>query len=230
VTPRYVRVTGVRIALATLMVAGALPRPALAQRTLERPELRMELPADSLLTRRGPRVRATNMLSREKIRKLLLAGFPARFHFRVELWSERGWFSDRLESAIEYDVFARYLPLEKKYDVIQVENDHALSLGKYDVIADADRAVGRPFAVPIVAARIEATQYYLTTLIVEALSEKDLDEVERWLKGDVQPGLTGEANPASIISRGLRTFASRLLGGEKSEYEVASAKFRIGSR
>jgi hypothetical protein len=213
-----------------MMVASAMPRPVLAQRTLPKPELRMELPADSLLTRRGPLVSATNMLLREKIQKHLLAGFPARFHFRVELWSERGWFTDRLESAIEYDVFARYLPLERKYDVILVENDNALSLGKYDVVADADRAVGRPFAVPIVAARINATQYYLTTLIVESLSEKDLDEVERWLKGDVEPGITGQAHPASIISRGVRTLASRLLGGEKTEYEMASPKFRIGSR
>jgi hypothetical protein len=181
-----------------------------------------------MLMRRGPLVRATNMLSRERIQKLLLAGFPARFHFRVELWSE-GWFIDRLESATEYDIFARYLPVEKKYDVIQVESDRPLPLGRYDAVSDADQAVGRAFSVPIVAARIRATQYYQATLIVEALSEKDIDEVERWLKGDVEPGVTGAASPASILSRGIRTLASRLLGGEKTEYEVTSAKFRTGS-
>ena len=50
------------------------------------------------------------------------------------------------------------------------------------------------------------------------------------IKGDVEPGITGQANPASILSRGIRTLASRLLGGEKTEYEVASPKFRVVSR
>jgi hypothetical protein len=59
------------------------------------------------------------------------------------------------------------------------------------------------------------------------LSEKDIDEVARWLKGDIEPGITGKANPASVITRGVRALATRLLGGEKAEYEATTPPFRV---
>jgi len=209
------------VALALVAGAGATPLHAQA-----RPELRIELPADSLLTRNGPLVRATNMLAGERIQKLLLAGFPARFHFRVELWSEGRFFFDQLQNVAEFDVLARYLPAQRMYDVTHVQYDRAVPLGKYLSVSDAERAIGRPNAAPISARPSTRTQYYQATLLVEVLSEKDLDEVARWLQGDVEPGMTGRANPASIVSRGIRTLATRLLGGEKLEYEATSRPFR----
>ena len=59
------------------------------------------------------------------------------------------------------------------------------------------------------------------------LSLTDLDEVERWLRGDLQPGLTGKANPGTIITRGLRTVAAKLLGSESREYEASTPMFRV---
>jgi hypothetical protein len=210
-----------------IVVVGALPLAASAQTEPARPALTIELPADSLLLRRGPLVRATGMLSRERTRNLLLAGFPARFHVRVELWSEGPFWLDGLESSREYDMFVRFLPVERKYEVILVEDDVALSLGKFEAVAEAERAVGRAVAPRITGARIRRPQYYLVSLIVETLSEKDLDEVERWLKGDIEPGITGNANPASLFSRIVKPIASRLLGGEKVEYEATSDRFRV---
>ena len=167
------------------------------------------------------------MLAGDRIQKLLLAGFPARFHFRLELWSKGRFFLDQLEGAAEWDVWARYLPAEHVYEVLQVQNERALSLGKFAEVAYAELAIGRPNAAAIRARASSRRQYYQATLVVEVLSERDLDEVARWLKGDVEPGITGGANPASILSRGVRTLASRLLGGEKIEYEATGPTFRI---
>ena len=167
------------------------------------------------------------MLAGDRIQKLLLAGFPARFHFRVELWSEGRFFLSHLENAAEWDVWARYLPTERMYEVLQVQDNQPLSLGKFLVLADAERAIGRPYAAPLSANPSSRRQYYQATLVVEVLSERDLDELSRWLQGDVEPGIRGEANPASIVSRGIRTLASRLLGGERLEYEVTGPKFRV---
>lgn len=203
-------------------MAAAAPARAHAQ---ERPGLSIALPADSLLTRRGPVLRATAMLAGERIRELLNAGFPARFHFRVELWSE-GRFWASFEKASEFDVLARFLPAEKQYEVLYVENEHAQSLGRFASTTDAERAIGRAIPAPMSARASSREQYYQATLTVQALSEKDLDEVARWLRGDIEPGITGRANPTSVISRGIRTLATRLLGGEKVEYEATSARFR----
>lgn len=215
------------IALAALVAAGAMPREGRAQAaTSGRPELTLELPPDSLLLRRGPLVRAEHMLAGDRIQKLLLAGFPARFHFRVSLWTEAFIF-DNLERSQEFDVLVRYLPGERVYEVVQVADERALPLGRHAALRDAERAIGRATLVPVTAVRSDRRQYYQATLVVEVLSERDVDDVLRWLQGDVEPGITGRANPASVVTRGLRTLASRLLGGEKREYEVTSPGFRV---
>lgn len=212
------------LALAVICAGGAGPgAPPLAAQV--RPELTLELPADSLLTRHGPLVRATGMLAGDRIKELLTAGFPARFHFRVALWSE-GRFFDRFVRAGEFDVLARFLPAEKLYEVMQVQDERAFSLGRFAALADAERAIGRANAAPVIAPRSSRQQYYQAALTVEVLSEKDIDEVARWLQGDIQPGLTGRANPASALSRGIRTLATRLLGGEKTQYEFTSPRFQ----
>ena len=211
-----------RLAGAALIAVSAVPLGAQS-----RPSLNIEQPADSLLTRRGPLVRASQMLAGDRIQKLLLAGFPARFHFRVELWSAGRFFLNQLEDAAEWDVLVRYLPVERLYEVLQVQDEQAFSLGRFSAIADAERAIGRPNAARMAARPSSRRQYYQATLVVEVLSARDLDEIARWLQGDVEPGITGEANPATIVSRGLRTLASRLLGGEKLEYVATGPTFRI---
>jgi hypothetical protein len=193
----------------------------------ERPSLTIQLPQDSLLTRRGPLVAAAHMLAGERLQELLQAGFPARFHFRVELWSQGRFVFDQLEHLTEWDVLARWLPVERMYEVIQVQDDRALSLGRFAALADAERAIGRPNVAPIVARRQSRPQYYQATLVVEVLSERDLDEVSRWLQGDIEPGITGRTNPASALSRAVRSLASRLLGGVRLEYEATTPHFRV---
>ena len=116
------------LALAAVLAAGATPARSVSAQA--RPKLTLELPVDSLLARRGPVVRATAMLAGARIRELLNAGFPARFHFRVELWSE-GRFFDNFERAGEFDVLVRFLPAEKMYEVTQIQNETALPLGKF---------------------------------------------------------------------------------------------------
>ena len=211
------------LALAVICAAGAGPGAArLAAQTL--PKLTLELPADSELTRHGPLVRAVGMLAGDRIKELLNAGFPARFHFRVALWSE-GRFFDNFERAGEFDVLTRFLPVEKLYEVMHVQDERAFSLGRFAALADAERAIGRAYAAPVIALRSSRRQYYQAALTLEVLSEKDIDEVARWLQGDIQPGLTGRAIPASALSRGIRTLATRLLGGEKTQYDFTSPRF-----
>lgn len=191
------------------------------------PTLDIEPPAPSQALVEGPVVRARDMLAGARSRELLAAGFPAQFHFRIELWSEGRWFND-LERQMEYDVFVRYIALEKAYEVTQVVHDRPpLSLGKFTKLADAEAAVARPTRVPITAFRTSRTLYYVATLDVEVLSLGDLDELDRWLRGEVEPTLSGSRNPGTALSRTLRALAARVLGGERREYERRTAPFRV---
>lgn len=207
---------------ATLGFGTLLP----AQAAPQRPVLEISLPEAAQLATVGPVVQARNMLSQSKIREMLAASFPLRLHFRVELWSE-GTLLNHIERTAEYDVVVRYTAMDKQYEVVQLVNDRPLSLGKYARIEDAEGAVARRTRVAITPIAVHRRQYYLVTLETKMLSLSDLDEVERWLRGDLQPGLTGEANPGTVLTRGLRTVAAKLLGSETREYEATSPSFRL---
>ncbi len=186
----------------------------------------MQLPPAAQTLTEGPVIIAREMLSGARIRELLSAGFPAQFHFRVELWSEGRWVND-LEREMEYDVFVRYSAIEKAYEVTQKIHDGLFPLGKFTNLDDAEAAVARPTRVPITAIRSSRAQYYDATLAVTVLSLSDLDELDRWLTGDVQPAISGSRNPGTALTRGVRALAARALGGEKREYGSHTPTFRV---
>jgi hypothetical protein len=67
--------------------------------------------------------------------------------------------------------------------------------------------------------------YYALALDVEMLSVNDLDEVERWLRGELRPAVRGQRNPGTALTRGLRALVVGLLGRENRHYEVRSRTF-----
>ena len=189
-----------------------------------RARLEMTLPPAGSLSSDGPLVRGLNVLGSAQLRDLLRNGFPARFHFRVELWSASGWFND-LERSAEWDMIVRYDPLDRTYRVARIVGDQVAPLGQFDQFADAETAVERPFRAPI-SARRGKRGYYTVTLDVETLSLTELDEVERWLRGELRPAVRGQRNPVTPVTKGLRTVFVRLIGGERRHYELRSGTFR----
>ena len=176
----------------------------------------------------GPVIRTANVIADRELQKLLQNGFPANLHYRADLWSRGGWFDD-VEASIEWDVFVRYEPLTKTYRVARViGNRGAENLGRFERYEDAQAAIARPYTAPLPARRTRARQYYIVVLEVEVLSMSDLDEVERWLSGELRPAVRGKRNPGTALGRGVSTLATRLLGGEKRRYEQRTETFRVG--
>lgn len=207
--------------LAVVVLIGTATASA---QTTGKPTVTITAPAADQVTRTGPVVVAAHMLSGAKLRELLASGFPARLHVAVELWSVGGWLND-LERRTEWDVVVRWVEVERVYEVTQLVADQPFSLGKFAQLSDAEAAVARPVRAPIAAFAGGSRFYYLVTLSVETLSLSDLDEVERWLRGELQPAVRGERNPGTAFGRGIKTLATRLLGGERREYSARTSVF-----
>lgn len=184
----------------------------------------LRLPEASALASEGPLVRVTSVLDDRDLRDLLDHGFPIRVHYRAELWSAQGWFDD-LRGSWEWDLVLRQDPLRKSYQVVRLVGDQVTPLGEFTQLAAAVAAAERPYRVPLVPRR-GRRQYWNVAVDVETLSVSDLDEVERWLRGELRPAVRGERNPGTALGRGLRTLGVRLLGGEARRYEVRSETFR----
>ena len=184
------------------------------------------MPPRAELTTTGPLVRAANVLSDSRTRDFLRNGFPVRLHYRVERWSTGGWFND-LEANTEWDVIVRYDGLSKMFQVARLDPTGPTELGRFRDLESTSAALERPMRVPLVAARDRERQYYVATLEIETLSLNDLDEVERWLRGELKPAVRGQRNPGTAVTRGVRTLLVKLLGGEKRTIEVRSGTFRV---
>ena len=209
------------VLLAALLSAGSLP----AQR---QPRLEFTLPPAALLARDGPTVRALDVLSDPETRSLLESGFPARLHFRVELWSA-GRVIDALTSSQEWDLFVYYEALGKKYRVVRVERDGdaITSAGQFNTFDDMIDEVERQQRVHLKPRAQRNRQYYIGVLDVESLSLTDLDEVERWLRGELQPAVRGDGNPGTALGRGIRRMFVRLLGAERRNLQARSRTFVV---
>jgi hypothetical protein len=199
----------------------ALAAPLAAQR----PAVEIRLPPRAALAAEGPIVRAVQMLRERELRDLLANGFPVRLHYRVELWTAGGWVND-LRASTEWDVVVRYDQLDRTYEVARIVGDAVTRLGAFEQFADAEQAVERPFRAPIQPPQRGRRSYYNVVIDVETLSLSDLDEVERWLRGELKPAVRGQRNPGTAVTRGVKTLMVRLLGGESRHYEVRSTTFR----
>jgi len=215
--PRAIR----RSLLALVVLLGTMGAGAHAQ---GRPTLSITAPPAGQARRTGPVVVAAGMLAGRKLQELLASGFPARLHYTVELWSVGGWVND-LERATDWDVVVRWIALDHVYEVTQVVNDRPFSLGRFALLSDAEAAVARPVRAPIVSFGSRKKFYYQVTLSVETLALSDLDEVERWLRGELRPAVRGRRNPGTVLGRGFKTLATRLLGGERREYVERTGVF-----
>jgi hypothetical protein len=209
-----------------LAVLCALPMSTLpAQR---QPRLEFTLPAADALAREGPTIRALDVVSDSETRNLLESGFPARLHFRIELWSA-GRVFDAMRRDTEWDLFIYYDGMGKKYRVVRVERDgeSITSAGQFNSFEEMVKEVERPQRIALRAASQRARQYYIGVLDVESMSLTDLDEVERWLRGELQPAVRGDRNPGTALGRGIRKMFVRLLGAERRNLQARSKTFVV---
>ncbi len=218
------RRTALRAILAAGVVAVCTGAPASALRAQNDARLDVVLPTRAIGLSDGPAFAARNVLATRELRDLLRSGFPARLHYRCELWrNER--LNNSIDRAVEWDMLVRFDQLNRKYEVYRIVDDRVSRLGRYDTAEEAEAQVERPFRIKAPPMQRGRSYYYESSLDVEVLSLSDLDEVERWLRGEVRPALSGDRNPGTALTRTVRGFFVRLLGGERRHYQTRTPVF-----
>jgi hypothetical protein len=212
---------GVVRLLAVTLAAASLSTVAFAQ---DDARLEIVLPARAVGRAEGPAFIARSVLASRELRELLTSGFPARLHFRCELWrNER--LNNRINAAVEWDVVVRFDQLARVFEVYRIVGDRATLLSRGTTLDDAQAALEQPFRILAPPMQRGRSYYYDASLDVEVLTQTDLNEVERWLKGDVRPAIRGERNAGTAVTQTIRSVFLRLLGGERRHYETRSRVF-----
>ncbi|HXE57733.1 MAG TPA: DUF4390 domain-containing protein [Gemmatimonadales bacterium] len=204
-------------------LGSVLPAPAVAQGA---PRLEVSLSPDS--TERGsraPLVRTEGLLDDPRWISTLRSGFPLRLHYRLELWRSRGSWLDEFQRQVEWDVVVRHEPLLDQYTVSTVFGSRRRE-SRYAGLDGLAAALRFAYRVAI-APTGEGEYYYTATLQISTLSDSDLEELERFLAGDLGPAAGGDESFGDAVERGAKRFLLRLAGLPSLRLEARSREFRV---
>jgi hypothetical protein len=189
--------------------------------------LRIALAADSALSgSRAPIVRSENLMGgNSRWLSALRSGLPVRLHYRVEVWRSRGAWFDTFERQAEWDVLVRHEPLLDQYTLLTFVGA-ARQERRYATLDALGAALG--FAYQVNVRPAEAGRYYYTaSLQVTTLSDSDLDELERFLEGDIGRAEERGENLGDALGRGATRFLLRLAGLPNLRLEARSEYFSV---
>ncbi len=209
------------VALVALVAMLTMARVALAQS----PRVEIVLPPRAELATTPPSIRTEGVLASGRTPDLIHNGFPARLHYKLERW-DAGTLVNDVKATSEWEIIAEYDPLSNVYRLIRATPQRATVVGEFTDIKDADAQLAEPYVAQIKPPRAGEKSYYALSLEVEAMSLSDLDEVRRWLRGDLRPAVRGRRDPGAAVSSGVRTLFVRILGGERIEYQATTGVFR----
>jgi hypothetical protein len=207
--------------LCALLLGAAVGAQAHAQASPPAPSLTVTLQSEV------PRVQSAGLLADGRFVGLMRSGFPLRLHYRLELWRVRASWFDQYVREVPWDAVARHDPLADDFVLIRTGG----AVTRYATPEELARALEIPYTIPLrPPAGSGGRFYFLSRLEVTTLNDTDLEELSRWLKGDVGPAVSGEGNFGEALVRGAQRVLVRIAGLPRQRLEARSPTFRTGSR
>ena len=169
-------------------------------------------------------IRMGNLFRDEGLAEALHSGLPLRIRIVVELWKD-GFFDDQ-KGRGEWRASVVFDPLEGAYRVSTGE-EGSMGVPVNDLSGVEDELQSR---FDIALRPLERGRYYYEGRVeVETLSLSDLEELQRWLRGDLAPAVAGDENVGSAVGRGVGRVFVRILGLPARRFKVRTPKFEVAS-
>lgn len=203
--------------LLSLTLLGVTPAPAPAQ------GLPLTIATDSAGGYR-PLLQVGSILDDPALEEAVRSGVPLRLRLRTELW--RDGFFNSLEGGREMTVIVFYQPLEERF-VVRTNHPGRVEVRGFDSF-DAVRGQLERSYTPDLRPKRRGRYYYTAVLELETLTLSDLAELERWLKGELQPAVSGERSVPNAVGQGVKRLLVRVLRLPARRFEARSPWFRVG--
>jgi hypothetical protein len=173
----------------------------------------------------APVVRSEHLLDDGRWLETLRSGLPVRLHYGVGVWRSRGGWFDAFERQVGWDVVLRHEPLLDQYTVLTVVGGRA-SERRYATVDALSAALAFAYQVSVRPAQ-PGRYYYTASLEISTLSDSDLDELQRFLEGDLDDVADGKQGVGDALGRGATRFLLRLAGLPTLRLEVRSPTFEV---
>jgi len=192
--------------------------PAAAQDTAP---VRLEVELDSLT--RDPVVRTRNLLADTPWLSALRQGLPVRLQYRLEVWRSREAWLDDVQRQIEWTVVVRHEPLLDHFSVVRLLPPNRILRNVYATPGALTSALGAAYPIRV-SPREPGRYYYSATLTVATLSDSDVDQLDRILRGELDPR---NSEGGSLAER-ARRLVLRLAGLPTLSLSASSPSFEVG--
>ena len=181
-------------------------------------------PALTVDAQAGHRVslRLSGLFDHAELHEAVASGLPLRVRIRVELWQDR--FIDQLKGSELWNAVLAYNPLEKSYS-LSTRGSPTIErrLSSYQAARTALEAP-RTFALqPSSTGRF----YYTANVEIETLSLSDLEELERWLQGELRPAVSGDRSVLDAVGEGAKRLLIRGLSLPTRTLDLKTPRFQI---
>ncbi len=163
---------------------------------------------------RAPIIRTYNLLTDTPWLSMLRSGFPVRLHYRLEVWRSRSAWFDQIERSQDWDVVARHEPLLEQFTVTRLVGRNRVE-NRYATPGALAAALGLSYRIKVTPTQ-QGSYYYVGSLEVTTLSDSDLDELERFFRGELQTVPDSQIG-GTTVGRGARRLMLRLAGLTQSE-------------
>lgn len=168
----------------------------------------------------SPIMRVGTLFEDDELTQALHSGLPLRVQVQLELWKD-GFF-DRQRGRADWRASILYDPLARRYRI------QTGDVGSAEIRVDSLAFVGtrleesfRPDLAPAERGRF----YYRGQVDVQTLSLSDLDDLERWLQGDVDR--SDDAREVTAIGRGLRRLFVSILSLPSRRFKIRTPTFEF---
>ncbi len=190
------------------------------------PSLEIALRRDSSDAVVAPVVTALHLMGDGAFEGSLRNGFPIHFTWRLTLWRDAAIY-DRNVSEATWEAIVVLDPVTNIYQLIRGPNG---TIESYPDTRSLDAALARPYTIddmipPPHAGRF-GRYFYTCDLDAESLSPSELEDVERWLRGDLGRALTQTGDVDNAFSRGARRLLIRMAGLPHRTLQARTDKFR----
>jgi hypothetical protein len=173
-------------------------------------------------TTRDPVVRTRNLLEETPWLTALRQGLPVRLQYRLETWRSREAWLDEVQRQVEWAIVVRHEPVLDQFVVTRIGPGNAIVARRVATPGALAELLGARYQFQIVP-QDEGRYYYTASLAVATLSDSDLDQLERVLRGEVDPR---SAEGGSLAERARRMLL-RLAGLPTLSLNASSEAFEV---